>query len=78
MGLLGSRNRTVSTYREQKEMSSMSGKGGYKVSTTLASQTIASWNPLADWLQAVEKLRRAGLGPERAVSASSTPTGLQL
>ncbi len=28
----------------------------------LASQTIASWNPLAEWLQSVDKLRRAGLG----------------
>ena len=52
----------------------MSGKGGYKVSTKLASQTIVSWNPLADWLGAVNELRRSRLGTTGAVSAPAVMT----
>ena len=33
----------------------------------MASQTIVSWDPLAEWLQAVDKLRRAGLGVTGAI-----------
>jgi hypothetical protein len=35
----------------------------YKGCNKLASQTIVSWNPLALWLGAVDKLRRSGLAP---------------
>lgn len=34
----------------------------------LASQTIASWDPLAEWLGAVDRLRRVGFGSAGAVS----------
>jgi hypothetical protein len=42
----------------------------------LASQTIVSWNPLAEWLGAVDKLRGTGFGAAGADSAASAPAGL--
>ncbi len=37
----------------------------------MASQTIVSWNPLAEWLHGVESLRWAGFGTKGAVCWSS-------
>ena len=45
------------------------------VNLRMASQTIASWKPLAEWLQAVDKLRRAGFEPTGPVSHVFSPGG---
>jgi len=39
----------------------------------LAPHSVVSWNPLADWLQAVDKLRKSGFGSPDAISSPSAP-----
>lgn len=39
----------------------------------LASHSVCIWNASADWLQAVDKMRRAGLGRAGAISSPAAP-----
>lgn len=41
----------------------------------MASHSVRSWNPLAKWLQAVDKLRRAGFVTVKAKSVEEEQEG---